>query len=647
MDPATMSPERLKYAQEAAKRQRSEGTKQYVDLHYTDNDRLRSLIDDPFADHKALDGFPSPLNSGDHIKFLILGAGIGGIVSAVRLVQAGFTPEQIVIAEVAGGVGGTWYWNRYPGLHCDVEAYVYLPLLEETGYMPTQKYASGVEIRTYLVQLLQRFGLLERVLFRTKISGLQWDDGNHTWRTDMTTTRGPEGKEKGTIWANAEFVILVSGVLHYSHVPKIPGMAGFEGAMFHTSRWDYNATGGLSDTPFPKMDKLEGKRVGIIGTGATSVQVVPEVSKYAKEVYVFQRTPSQVFTRGQRNTELDEWREKIATGPGWQAARMENLSEHLAGHNTPGMVNLVDDEWSKLKAYCAVIGSKQFGIVTPDKIPKHIGKFQAIDEFDTTRCRKRISDIVQNKDTAEKLMAWYFTWCKRPTFSDVYLQSFNKPNVHLIDTDGKGVDSLTPHGVIANNQEYPIDILILSTGFRSPGYAAADQSARLGIEIVGRNNLRLTDKVAAKGATSLHGVFTHDFPNLFWCNVGQTAATASYTHTLDVLGQHVAYIISEAHKRIPASADNRGKRVVIEPSEAAEEAYCTRLMQGAAYYSSLAVCTPSYITLEGEYLKEGDQMDMMKKARGSPWSEGMVSFTRMLEGWREGDRMEGVEVVVV
>jgi cation diffusion facilitator CzcD-associated flavoprotein CzcO len=213
MDPTTtVSPEQHKYAQEAAKRVRPEGTKQYEDLHYSKNDRLRSLVDDPFADHDALDKLASPIRSGDRIKFFVLGAGIGGILIAVRLVKSGFLPSQIVIVEVAGGIGGTWYWNRYPGIHCDVESYVYMPLLEEMGYVPTQKYASGVEIRSYLTQILERFELLDRVLYRTQINGLEWDEGTQTWRAGLTTRRGPEGKDKETLWMNAEFAILASGV---------------------------------------------------------------------------------------------------------------------------------------------------------------------------------------------------------------------------------------------------------------------------------------------------------------------------------------------------------------------------------------------------------------------------------------------------
>ncbi|KAF2248190.1 FAD/NAD(P)-binding domain-containing protein [Trematosphaeria pertusa] len=636
-----MTPVQQKYMQEAAKRKRPEGTQQFQQLHFSDNDRLRGLVHDPFADHDALDKLPLPIQSGDRIKFLIMGAGIGGILNAVRLVQAGFAPDQIVLVEAAGGLGGTWYWNRYPGLHCDVESYVYMPLIEEMDYVPSHKYASGVEIRSYLTQVVERFRLSDRILYRTQLNGLQWDGSMRAWKIDMTTSRGPGGRDKSAFWVNADFVILVSGLFPYPQVPKIPGLTGFEGSMFHTSRWDYSVTGGSSDTPFPALDKLADKRVGIIGTGATAIQVVPEVAKYAKEVYVFQRTPSQVNSRGQRETDRTEWAERIATGPGWQKRRMENLAQLLCHHDTLEGVNLIDDEWSKLQAYCALMGSTKFGTITPDKVQEHIATMYTLDAEHAEKVRQRVLDIVKDKEIAEKLTPWYPTWCKRPTFSDLYLEAFNKPNVHLVDTAGKGVDSVTPHGIVAGGQEYPIDILIFCTGYRSPGYAHGNPAASMGIEIMGREGRSLNEKITSQGASSLHGCISNGFPNLFWMGVSQASATANYTHTLDVMSAHVSSIIATGHDRM-GSKQQHG--VVIEPLKDAEEAWAMRLMQGAAYFASVAVCTPGYITLEGEILeKMGDAVAGMKRARGSQWSEGIVSFTKELERWR-GEGMGGIEV---
>ncbi|OAF99390.1 FAD/NAD(P)-binding domain-containing protein [Paraphaeosphaeria sporulosa] len=632
-----LPPEQLKFMQEAAKRQRPEGTKQFQELHYSDSSRLRNLVDDIFADHAALDKRALPIEAGGNTKFLIMGAGMGGILNAIKLVQAGFKQDDIVMVEMGGGVGGTWYWNRYPGLHCDVESYVYLPMLEETGYVPSHKYTSAVEIRNYLVKLVEKFGLGDRIMYRTEVTSLQWDGGKKIWRVDMTTGRGNGGTEKATLSVNADFSILAGGIFPHPHVPKIPGLAGFEGDMFHTSRWDYAISGGSSEDTFSELKGLEGKRVGYVGTGATAIQAVPEVAKFAKELLLFQRTPSQVNYRGQKPTDPKEWSERIAAGLGWQKARMENLAQHLSRNLPEGTVNMVDDEWSRLQAYCAVLGSERFTGLTPDKIPGYLSELQAWDANHNTKARERISNIVTDKSTAERLTPWYPTWCKRPTFSDTYLQTFNKPNVHLVDTDGKGIDAVTSHAIIANGQEYPIDILILSTGYRSPAYGGGDPAARNGIDIIGRNGLKMSEKWTSRGATTLHGVFSHDFPNLFFFAIAQASATANVNHTLEVQTSHIISIIS--HFSPPS--DPRERKVAIEPSAEAEEMWAMRCLSGAAFFSSVSVCTPGYITMEGDAMNHKSQEEMIKAGRGSPWSAGIVPFERMLEGWR-ADGFDGV-----
>ncbi|KAH7074897.1 hypothetical protein BKA63DRAFT_471566 [Paraphoma chrysanthemicola] len=639
---AAVPPEQ-KYFVEAAKRKRSDGTKQFEQLHFSENDRLRSLADDPFADHAALDALPSPIEDDGSTKFLILGAGMGGIVMAIRLIKQGFSPDQIVLIETAGGVGGTWYWNRYPGLHCDVEAYIYLPLLEDTGYMPKEKYSSSVEIRTYLEDLVKRFDLGSRILFRSQVTGLEWDDEAKSWKTGLVARSGPDGKAEKKLTVHADFITLASGLFPYPQVPKVPGLSDFSGEMFHTSRWNYDVTGGSSDVAFPEMDKLRGKRVGIIGTGATAIQVVPQLAKYAKELYVFQRTPSQVNTRGQRNTDPAEWRANIAAKPGWQKERLENFADHIAGNKQPDDEDLVDDGWSKLEAYCALVGSNRFGRIAPDQAQEHIGRMIALDSAHNKQARERIANVVKDQDTAKKLTPWYPTWCKRPTFSDMYLETFNEPHVHLVDTDGKGIDSITPQGIVANGQEYPIDILVLSTGYRSPS-AGGDPGARMGIEIVGRNGRTITKKFEEQGISTLHGVFSNGFPNLFFQSATQAAATANYMHVIEVLSQHIAAIIAHGHKQ----SSDPSKKVLIEPSAAGEDAWGMQIAQGAVYFSAVAICTPSYLNLEGEAFQmppADDHVAMMKKAKAAIWQGGLVDFTRFIEKWR-GDGMDGVDVSV-
>jgi cation diffusion facilitator CzcD-associated flavoprotein CzcO len=658
---AAMPPEQ-KYFVEAAKRKRAEGTKQFEQLHFSESDRLRSLAEDPWVNHAALDNLQLPIHDGNQVKFLITGAGMGGITMAIKLIKAGFTADQFLIVETAGGIGGTWYWNRYPGLHCklilsqkcqdshglmdllmvgDIESYCYVPFLEDTGYMPKQKYASGVEIRTYLEDLVKQFGLQDRIIFRSQVDKLQWDERDHAWHADITIRRGPEGKEQKDLSIRADFVTLASGLFPYPQVPRVPGLKDFSGQMFHTSRWNYDITGGTCDNAFPKMKKLEGLRVGIIGTGATAIQVVPQLAKYAKELYVFQRTPSQVNSRDQRDTDPKEWREHIAAKSGWQKDRLENLADNISGDAD---VNLVNDEWSKLAAYCALVGSNKFGRIAPEKAQEHISRMVTLDAEHNKKARERVSRVVKDKKTAEKLTAWYPTWCKRPTFSDLYLETYNNENVHLIDTDGKGIESVTSNGIVANGQEHPIDILVLSTGYRSPS-SGGSPGARTNIEIIGRDGRHMSEKWETQGICTLHGVCSNGFPNLFWQYPAQAGATANYMHVIDVLSEHIAGIIAQGVKR--ASGDSQ--RAVIEATAAAEEAWGMQIAQTAAYFSSIAICTPSYNTLEGEALEmpaADDHVGMMKKAKAAIWQGGIVDFARTMEKWRQDEKLDGMEVSV-
>lgn len=294
-----------KYGAEAAKRLRADGLNQFVRLKEAGSERFRALAEDPWADHSSLNA-KEPVKEGVKYKFLILGAGYGGLLYAVRLIEAGLAsgPDDIRFVDAAGGFGGTWWWNRYPNLHCDIESYVYMPLLEETGYIPTSKYVSGPELLEHADRIATQWKLQDKALFRSNVKATRWDDATQLWNVEVTEGRGP-GEQSRELKLQAQYVLLASGILTNPHVPKIPELENFAGSLFHTARWDYGVTGGT-----PKdatLTGLEGKRVGIIGTGATAVQVVPKLAKYAKEVYVFQRTPTAVSWRGQRPTDPEEW----------------------------------------------------------------------------------------------------------------------------------------------------------------------------------------------------------------------------------------------------------------------------------------------------------------------------------------------------
>ena len=241
----------------------------------------------------------------DECEILVVGAGFAGLLLWHKLREAGF--NDVRFCEKGGDVGGTWYWNRYPGIACDVEAYSYLPLLEEMGYIPTMKFASGFEILEYCQSMAEKFGFYDRCLFHTTVDKTQWDEITGRWI--VTTDRGDKMR--------AKFVILANGILTTPKLARIEGMETFKGDAFHTSRWNYHID-------------LNDKKVGIIGTGATAIQAIPELAKVVKELYVFQRTPSSVDVRDQRETtreEIETWTQE----PGWARARRARFAKISAG----------------------------------------------------------------------------------------------------------------------------------------------------------------------------------------------------------------------------------------------------------------------------------------------------------------------------
>ncbi|MFM8305176.1 MAG: flavin-containing monooxygenase [Actinomycetota bacterium] len=407
---------REKYRIEREKRLRPEANAQYHDL----TGRFADFDTDPYVEP----GFTRDPEVAE-IDVVIVGAGFGGMLAAANLRKLGDTTFRII--DKAGDFGGTWYWNRYPGCMCDVESYVYMPMLEETGYMPTEKYASAPEIFRYCQLLGRTFDLYDSARFQTEIRTAEWDAGVQRWV--VTTTRDDR--------LTARFLVIAGGVLNHAKLPGIPGIENFAGAQFHTSRWDYRLTGG---GPFERMEHLADKRVGIVGTGATAVQVVPRLAESAQEVYVFQRTPAAVGVRNQKPTD-PEWFASLE--PGWQRERIRNFTANVTGAH-PG-VDLVDDEWTKLWA----VDTR----VLPTS-PEEAEELERIDFEKMDALRRRIDEIIEDPLTAEKLKPWYGAYCKRPCFHDDYLPAFNRPNVHLVDTDGRGVERITERGPVVDGVEY-------------------------------------------------------------------------------------------------------------------------------------------------------------------------------------------------
>ena len=520
---------------------------------------------------------------------------------------------------------------------CDVESYIYLPLLEEMGYMPKHKYSYGSEIRAYINALAIKFGLNDKAMFRTKIDSLAWNDQSKDWTATLTSERTNQPNSKITV--RTQHAILAPGLLLYPKLPATPGIELFKGHSFHTSRWDYSFTGGSpTDTD---LTKLQGKRVGIIGTGATAVQALPHLAKWAKELVVFQRTPSGVDERGQKETDTADWKTKIAVQPGWHKERQQNFNLHITNTIAPEENNKVNDQWTSLKAYHALIGGP--GIVGMEQVPSHVTKLHTLDLSRSERVRQRVDDIVLDKTTASKLKAYYPSWCKRPCFHDDYLQSFNQPNVTLVDTQGKGVDEITATGIIHDGKEHELDLIIYSTGFRSPGIGSPAGKANMTVQ--GKDGVDFDAKYNSGEWSTLHGVCSNGFPNLWWPGMSQAGASANQLFVLDLLSDHVSYMIKGAEQKAKTMGKREDGEWCVEVSKEAEAAWAGEIMMRVAGFSGLAGCTPSYLNGEGK-LDSMPMEEKMKRARMGIWGEGIVEFEKRLRGWETAGGLEGLEVSV-
>ena len=617
-----------KYDEERLKRLRSDGTQQYISLANTE--KFKRFAEDPWYRPGQRDEVHARLISKNHHRVLVLGAGFGGLLFAIRLIQSGaFTPEDIVLVDSAGGFGGTWYWNRYPGLMCDVESYIYMPLLEETGHMPTERYASGNELREYAEFLVAKWKLEDRGLFRTTLTNLSWDDDMKQWNAQGIYR--PDSQRDLSVALKADLVILASGLLNFPKLAGLPGIEDYQGKTFHTSRWNYEYTGGSPSNP--ELRQLTDKKVGIIGTGATAVQAVPQLARWAKELVVFQRTPSSVNRRDNCFTDPKWWKREIqARGAGWQRERMENFNAFLSNVAPLPEVNMVGDEWSKLTSYSALIGGPQ------SLHPEYLDKMQSLDFQHQEGVRSRVDEVVGDKVTADALKPWYAAWCKRPCFHDEYLQSFNEPNVKLVDTQGRGIERLTSRGVVVGNEEYDLDLIIFSTGFSLNTGASPGGSANM--SVTGRGGKSMDDKWA-NGLSTLHGVVTRDFPNLFYPGVSQSGVAPNQTYVLDQLSTHVAYIISEALNQ----AKPYQKKISIEPTSETEEAWTREILKRTNRRPGVTVCTPSYLNGEGSVTKMRSQEEMINLARIGFWGEGIGGYIKVIEDWRAQGHLKGLDIV--
>ena len=544
--------------------------------------RIRDLRQDAVFARYREDPF-TPIRLRDpvieEVDVAIIGAGMAGIVAGAELRKAGL--QNIRLIDEAGGVGGTWYWNRYPGVMCDVESYIYMPMLEELDYVPTRKYAFGDEIRRHFEGIAKKFDLVDGALLHTRVERSEWDEEQGRWV--VRTDRGDE--------LHARYLIMAVGILNLMKLPALPGMEDFKGKSFHTARWDYGYTGGQQEVLPPvyggseegKLSKLADKTVAVIGTGASAIQCIPPLAESAKRLLVFQRTPSAIGARNNRPTGDDVLSSVRA---GWQRERMLNFQSVLRG--LPAVTDMVDDGWTHY------YGPNSRAPQEPGlSVEEMIARGEELDYEIMEEHRGRIDQIVKDRKVADALKPYYRYLCKRPCFHDEYYPTFNRENVTLVECPS-GIDRICEKGVIVGGQLYETDCIIYATGFEAE---TTPLGRRAGHQIIGRNGADLGEKWA-KSVSSLFGMMTRGFPNLFIMPAPGQQAVLTVNHTLitvlgaEHIGQTVAILEARNIKRF-------------DVSEEAERAWVKSITDKFVDASDvLSACTPSRKNFEGNVGEE-------------------------------------------
>jgi len=582
---------RARYAEERAKRVRDDGIGQFQEM----TGDLEGFLDDTHIE--------TPIERDatfEELEAVVIGGGFSGLCTGARLREAGF--DDVRVIETGSDFGGTWYWNQYPGVQCDIESYIYLPMLEELGYVPKLKYSYGPEILEHARNIGRHFGLYDRALFQTRVTSLEWDTGAKRWI--VSTSRGDR--------LLARFVVVANGPLSRPKLPGIPGIQDFEGHTFHTSRWDYTYTGGDTNGG---LTKLGDKKVGVIGTGATAIQCIPHLGEGSEHLYVFQRTPSSVDARKNQPTDPN-WAQSLE--PGWQQDRIDNFSTLLSG----GAVeeDLVADGWTDIIRNLSGMVDRSGEGDSPEEMALMV-EYADFDKMEEIRAR--VDSIISDPETAEALKPWYRQFCKRPCFHDDYLPTFERENVTLVDTDGRGVERITPHGVVVAGEEYPVDCLVFATGFE----VGTDYSRRAAMEIRGTSGETLTEKWK-NGVTTLHGLMTDGFPNLFLMGGLQSGVTPNFTELYNEQSEHISFIMK-------ASRDH--PEGVVEATPEAVAAW-VKIIQDTAYANTgfAETCTPGYYNNEG---KPGVGPGWF----GGSYGGGAQAFFAILREWRESGELEGLD----
>ena len=570
-----------KYLAERDKRLRGDGAAQYVEME----NPFIGDVNDPYADVRIDRAAVS-----EDVDVAIVGGGFSGLLAATSLLKEGVIDIRII--EKGSDVGGTWYWNRYPGCRCDVDSYTYLPLIEDHGEMPTESFSRAPEILDHARRIADRTGLYDKTLLQTGVSGADWNEATGRWL--VTTDRGDE--------IRARFVCMASGILSRPKLPGIPGARDFKGHSFHTSRWDYDYTKG--DTT-GGLTGLKDKSVAIIGTGASAVQAIPYLGEWCRNLFVVQRTPAAVDDRENAPTDPAWYNNQE---PGWWERRALNFEGFV--NSIPQTEDLIQNGWTRN-------WGKMTEAMYKGETPEEMGRLRQQADFEKMEVmRARIANIVKNPATAEALKP-YFNWmCKRPLFVDNYFETYNRPNVTLIDTKGRGLDRITGNSIVFEGRDYEVDCIIYASGFE----VASPPDRTAGFDMHGVGGISLSD-YWAEGRKTLHGMLTHNFPNMgIISGLKHAGITWSITFMNRRQSEHFAALV----KRCLDSGNN------FDVTEQAEQSWLEVLKDKAMVDDTfLRECTPGYYNNEGK-----DQRDSIWL---SNYGGGPFEYMDVLRDWIGSD----------
>jgi cation diffusion facilitator CzcD-associated flavoprotein CzcO len=434
-------------------------------------------------------------NAPDH-EVLVVGAGFSGIGAAIKLDSAGF--GDCVVLEAGDGVGGAWHWNTYPGVGVDIPSFSY-QFSFETSPDWSRVYAPGNELKAYAEHCVDRYGLRDRIRLNTKVTAAEFDQERHLWR--LSTATGDE--------LTARFVVGATGVFTHPKPPDIRGLDDFAGTVMHTARWDHG-------------EDLRGKRVAVIGTGASAVQVIPSIAPEVEHLTVFQRTPI------------------------WCLPKLDGrLSKR-----TRALLRL------PLASRPARLASQAF-VEATFPLPAHFHGVVPLSRVGERVGRDFLTKQVKDPAVRDKLTPRYALGCKRPAFSNDYLRAFNRSNVRLETT---AIDAITRHGIrTADGSEHPIDVLVLATGFK-----VFESGNMPPFPIRGVDGVDLEEWWDANRYQAYEGVSVPGFPNLFSILGPYGYNGSSYFHLIETQARHIVRCLRRAR---------RSGATLVEVTPAANERY--------------------------------------------------------------------------